>query len=121
MFPNLLGVALSIPIAVVGHFLFGSRTTVCQCNFKAASETSLEVVCTLKSQLDRCGPEHLGAVCHSLTLERAMFFIGLTAIISFAAGWRLGRTVALIAPTYLGELPPRWSPGPRAEARAIQG
>ena len=100
MLHNLLGAALSVPIAAVGYFLFGSRTTVCQCNFEAASETSLEVVSTLKSQLARCGPEHLGAVCQGLSLERALFLLGLTAFISFAAGWRLGRSTFPVTGIY---------------------
>ena len=119
MFSNLLGVALSVPIAIVGHFLVGSRTTVCQCNFEAASETSLEVVCTLKSQLDRCGPEHLGAVCDSITLERALAFTGLTAAISFGAGWHLGRSVTSVNTRGFDEQPPRWHPPTGSEARAL--
>ena len=120
MFPNLLGIALSASIAIIGSVFFGSRNTVCHCNFESASETSLEVVRTLKSQLDRCGPEHLGAVCDSVTLEKALAFTGLVAVISFAAGWRLGRA-AVTPPVHdLDEQPPRWHPGSGSKTRALQ-
>ena len=120
MFPNLLGLALSASIAVIGSVIFGSRNTVCHCNFESASETSLEVVRTLKSQLDRCGPEHLGAVCDSVTLEKALAFTGLVAVVSFAAGWRLGQSTVTAPVQGPDEQPPRWHPSSGSKTRALQ-
>ena len=120
MFPNLLGLALSASIAVIGSVIFGSRNTVCHCNFESASETSLEVVRTLKSQLDRCGPEHLGAVCDSVTLEKALVFSGIVAVVSFSAGWLVGRSAATRRTHDPDEQPPRWHPSSGSKTRALQ-